>query len=70
MNWNCKKYALIKKYEVLDYKDVDVLGRFINEQGKILPKRSTGLTSKQQKMLTKSIKRARILSLVGCLNRE
>lgn len=70
MNWNYKRYALIKKYEVLDYKDIDLLSQFINEQGKILPRRSTGLTAKQQKILTKSIKRARILSLVGCLNRE
>lgn len=70
MNWTYKKYALIKKYEALDYKDIDLLSQFINEQGKILPRRSTGLTAKQQKILTKSIKRARILSLFGCLNKE
>lgn len=70
MNWNYKKYTCLKKHESLDYKDVDILIQFINEQGKILPRRSTGLTSKQQKILTKAIKRARILSLIGFINRE
>ena len=46
--------------EALTYKDVSILSKFINEQGKILPRRSTGLNSKQQKRITKLIKRARI----------
>nr|AYR05872.1 ribosomal protein S18 [Lithothamnion sp.] len=54
---------------ILDYKDIDLLSQYITEQGKILPKRITGLTTKQQKKLTKNIKRARILSLLPFLNK-
>lgn len=53
----------------LNYKDIDLLSQYITEQGKILPKRITGLTTKQQKKLTKNIKRARILSLLPFLNK-
>jgi small subunit ribosomal protein S18 len=38
--------------------------KFVNEQGKILPRRATGVTVQQQRKLTKAIKRARILSLL------
>lgn len=48
----------------LNYKDVSVLSNFISEQGKILPRRVTGLKSKQQKKITKLIKQARIAALL------
>ena len=51
-------------FDNLDYKNTTVLTAFISEQGKILPRRSTGLTSKQQKKVQKLIKRARIASLL------
>nr|YP_010951536.1 30S ribosomal protein S18 [Laurencia catarinensis]WMP12475.1 30S ribosomal protein S18 [Laurencia catarinensis] len=54
----------------IDYKDIDLLRKFINDQGKILSRRSTGLNSKQQKKITKSIKRARILALLPFLKRD
>nr|YP_009589180.1 30S ribosomal protein S18 [Corallina ferreyrae]QBL75696.1 30S ribosomal protein S18 [Corallina ferreyrae] len=64
------KYNNILFYnESLDYKDIDILTQYITEQGKILPKRITGLSNKQQKRLTKNIKRARILSLIPFLNK-
>ena len=44
----------------LTYKDVKVLGNFLSDQGKILPRRVTGVTSKEQKKITKCIKTARI----------
>lgn len=47
----------------IDYKDIDLLSLFITEQGKILPRRVTGVTIQQQRKLAKSIKRARVLSL-------
>ncbi len=50
--------------EYVDYKDVDLLKRFINEQGKILPRRITGVSAKFQRQLTRAVKRARFLSLV------
>jgi small subunit ribosomal protein S18 len=48
----------------LNYKDVSTLTNFVNEQGKILPRRLTGLKSKQQKQVTKLIKQARIAALL------
>nr|YP_009315755.1 Ribosomal protein S18 [Trichogloeopsis pedicellata]SCW24413.1 Ribosomal protein S18 [Trichogloeopsis pedicellata] len=65
-----KKLSPFSNTEVLDYKDIDLLRKFITEQGKILPRRSTGLTSKQQKKLTKSIKQARILALLPFLSKD
>jgi len=50
--------------ETLNYKDTKILSKFISEQGKILPRRSTGLNSKEQKRLNKLIKRARIAALL------
>lgn len=50
--------------ETINYKDTKFLSNFISDQGKILPRRSTGLNSKQQKRITKLIKRARIAALL------
>ena len=49
--------------------DIDILSRYTTEQGKILPRRVTGLSAKQQKEVTKSIKKARILSLISFNNK-
>lgn len=49
----------------IDYKDIDLLTLFVTEQGKILPRRVTGVTVQQQRKLAKAIKRARILSLLS-----
>jgi small subunit ribosomal protein S18 len=47
----------------IDYKDIDLLKLFITDQGKILPRRATGVSVQQQRKLAKAIKRSRILSL-------
>jgi small subunit ribosomal protein S18 len=60
----------IKPGDPIDYKDVDLLRRFITERGKILPRRITGLTAKQQRDLTQAVKRARILALLPFMNNE
>nr|YP_009237762.1 ribosomal protein S18 [Gracilariopsis lemaneiformis]YP_009294632.1 ribosomal protein S18 [Gracilariopsis chorda]AJO68473.1 30S ribosomal protein S18 [Gracilariopsis lemaneiformis]AML79915.1 ribosomal protein S18 [Gracilariopsis lemaneiformis]AOM66892.1 ribosomal protein S18 [Gracilariopsis chorda]UAD88847.1 ribosomal protein S18 [Gracilariopsis chorda] len=60
----------IKLNEKIDYKDIDLLRKFITDQGKIISRRSNGLTAKQQKKLTKSIKRARILALLPFINKD
>ena len=65
-----KKFYSIKPNDKIDYKDIDLLRRFMTDQGKILSRRSTGLTTKQQKKITKYIKRARILSLLPFLNKD
>nr|AJB98519.1 ribosomal protein S18 [Helminthostachys zeylanica] len=54
--------------EVIDYKNINLLRRFISEQGKILPRRTNGLTSKQQRSMTIAIKRARTLALLPFLS--
>lgn len=48
----------------IDYKDVDLLKKFISERGKILPRRVTGTSAKYQRKLTTAIKRARIAALL------
>ncbi|CAM5197640.1 Small ribosomal subunit protein bS18 OS=Ureibacillus acetophenoni OX=614649 GN=rpsR PE=3 SV=1 [Ureibacillus acetophenoni] len=48
----------------IDYKDVDLLKKFISERGKILPRRVTGTSAKYQRKLTTAIKRARIMALL------
>lgn len=48
----------------IDYKDVDLLKRFISERGKILPRRVTGTSAKYQRKLTVAIKRARHMALL------
>jgi small subunit ribosomal protein S18 len=64
-----RRVSPIKPGDPIDYKDVDLLRRFITERGKILPRRITGLTAKQRD-LTTSIKRARILALLPFINAE
>jgi len=52
------------KAKEIDYKDIDVLERFITERGKILPRRITGVSAKHQRYLTTAIKRARMMALL------
>ncbi len=52
------------KVEIIDYKDVPRLKKFVSERGKILPKRMSGTCAKHQRELTTSIKRARHLALM------
>lgn len=58
-----QKNSPINRDQKIDYKDIDLLTLFVTEQGKILPRRATGVTIQQQRKLAKAIKRARILSL-------
>ena len=60
----------IRSGEILDYKNINLLRRFISEQGKILSRRMNRLTSKQQRLMTIAIKRARVLALLPFLNNE
>jgi small subunit ribosomal protein S18 len=59
-----QKNSPISINQKIDYKDIDLLSLFLTEQGKILPRRATGVTVQQQRKLTKAIKRARIISLL------
>ena len=61
-----KKYCRFKKSGIkyIDYKDADFLLKFVNEQGKILPKRLTGTSDKYQRKIAQAIKRARHIALL------
>lgn len=48
----------------IDYKDLETLGRFITERGKILPRRITGVSARHQQNLVNAIKRARYMALL------
>ena len=48
----------------IDYKDVKLLQRFVSERGKIVPRRITAVTAKEQRQLAKAVKRARELALL------
>jgi small subunit ribosomal protein S18 len=50
--------------DYVDYKDTEMLKRFLNEQGKILPRRITNVSAKFQRQLTRAVKRARHLALI------
>ncbi|MGV6861601.1 MAG: 30S ribosomal protein S18 [Putridiphycobacter sp.] len=60
------KYCRFKKSGIkyVDYKNPDYLLKFINEQGKILPRRLTGTSQKYQKKVNKAVKRARHLAIL------
>lgn len=61
-----KKYCRFRKLGIkyIDYKDPEYLKKFLNEQGKILPRRITGTSIKYQKKVATAIKRARHLALL------
>ena len=63
---NVKKYCRFKKAKIkyVDYKDPDFLAKFLNEQGKILPRRLTGNSLKFQRKVGQAVKRARQLALL------
>lgn len=52
------------KKEKFDYKDISTLKNYISESGKIIPRRVTGLSAKEQRFLAKTIKIARFLALL------
>ena len=60
-------YIAANHIEYVDYKDVDLLKRFISERGKILPRRVTGTSAKNQRKVANAIKRARIMGLLPCV---
>ena len=49
----------------IDYKNVTLLGRFVSDRGKIVPRRRTGVCAKHQRSLSQAIKRARFLAMLA-----
>ena len=61
-----KKYCRFKKSGIkyIDYKDTEFLKKFLNEEGKLLPRRITGTSLKYQRRVAQAVKRARQLALL------
>ena len=66
-----KKFCYFKENGIVDvnYKDVKLLRRFVNDQGKIMPRRVTGTSSKMHRKLVRAIKRARSIALMPYIER-
>jgi small subunit ribosomal protein S18 len=70
MNNNQKQcYFCTNNIRIIDYRNVEILKRFLNVQAKILPKKQTGVCSKHQRKLAQAVKRARIMSLLPFIAR-
>ena len=63
MKSKSQNFSSIRRNQKIDYKDVDLLRSYITAQGKILPRRTSGVSVQHQRKLAKAIKRARTLSL-------
>ncbi|CDA23537.1 MAG TPA: 30S ribosomal protein S18 [Bacilli bacterium] len=59
-----KKVCYLCTGKTFDYKDVDILKKYINDKGKILPRRVTGACAKHQRYIAAQIKRARAIALL------
>ena len=57
-------YFTKNKIDYIDYKDVETLKKYINDKGKILPRRVTGACARHQRHIAQQIKRARIMGLL------
>nr|YP_010981830.1 ribosomal protein S18 [Lygodium flexuosum]UYS92481.1 ribosomal protein S18 [Lygodium flexuosum] len=65
-----RRFPSIRSEEIIDYKNISLLRRFVSEQGKILSRRMNRLTPKQQRLVVVAIKRARILALLPFSSNE
>ena len=54
----------VDRVESVDYKDLERIGRYVTDRGKILPSRLTGTCARHQRVLTRAIKRARFMALL------
>lgn len=59
-----KSDRLLEGVTEIDYKDAELLRKFMTERGKILPRRYTGVTSKQQRQVKRAIRQGRVMGLV------
>ena len=65
-----KKFCYFKENSIteIDYKNIKLLSRFINDQGKIMPRRIAGTSAKMHRKLVRAIKRARSIALIPYVN--
>jgi len=58
------KENYVAHFQRIDYKDTEVLKKFLNPHGKIMPRRRTGLSASNQRLLAQAVKRARFMALL------
>jgi len=63
-----KKICQLCAGKGLNYKDIEILKKYINEKGKILPRRMTGACAKHQRYVTEQVKKARFMALINYVN--
>ncbi len=59
-----RKSKYIEGWQEIDYRDYELLRKFMTERGKIMPSRITGATAKQQRQIQRAIRRARVMGLL------
>ncbi len=59
-----KKVCQLCQGKTINYKDVEIVKKYINDKGKILPRRATGACARHQRFIASEIKRARYMALV------
>lgn len=68
MEWNdraeSRNARLLEGIKVVDYKDAELLRKFMTERGRVMPRRLTGASAKQQRQIKRAIRRARVMGLV------
>ena len=60
-----KQSKYLEGMTTVDYKDHELLKKFMTERGKIMPRRTTGATAAQQRQITRAIRRARVMGLLS-----
>jgi small subunit ribosomal protein S18 len=58
------KDTYVAQFQRIDYKDTEILKKFLNPHGKIMPRRRTGLSAPNQRALAEAVKRARFMALL------
>ena len=69
MNNNRKCYFTENNIKYIDYKDVDLLKKFLNPHARIISRKRTGVTAKHQRNLAMAVKRARFMGLLPFVSR-
>jgi small subunit ribosomal protein S18 len=64
-----KCYFSQNHIQYIDYKDIDLLKKFLNPHGRILSRKRTGTTAKNQRKLAEAVKRARFMGLLPFVSR-
>ena len=62
-------FFCVKKIKMIDYKDINLIRRYVTDRGKILPRMVTSTCAKHQRLLTRAIKRARFMGLIAYIER-